>query len=101
MALHQPIRREGEERRQAVADRLSGKLSKEDSAYRDAHETESKASCAECEHYLFPGNPSSSCRRVAGVVEGTDVCDLFVPREAEYGSTTGTSIDINVSLSGS
>jgi hypothetical protein len=89
------------EQRRTLLDRLAGKVSKELAAYRAAHETESKASCAECEHYLFPGQPTSSCRRVAGSVEAGDVCDLFVPREAEYGpqnGSQGSPIEINILL---
>lgn len=74
------------DRKAEVIDRLSGKVSKKEVDYRQASK-DTKASCAECEYYLFPGNPTSDCRRVAGRVESGDVCDLFVPRETEYGST--------------
>lgn len=75
-------KRPGEQRRGVVIDRLSGKLAKTDSGYRPAgHET--KAMCAECTHFLLPGNSVSSCRRVAGIVQHDGVCDLFTPREAE------------------
>lgn len=79
------IDRPGEKRRVEVVDRLTGKVSKQSAEYRGSHEEQDKASCAECEHYLIPGNPTSSCRRVAGVVEARDVCDLFCPRMAEHG----------------
>lgn len=77
-------RKEGPNRRAVVVDRLSGKLSKEDANYRPAKELESKESCAECEHYLIPGSASSSCRRVAGIVSGEGLCDLFVVRPTEF-----------------
>ena len=78
-------RTEGPNRRQVIADRLSGKISKEEANYRDAKETETKENCAECTHYLTPGQLHASCRRVAGIVTGTDVCDLFVARIEEGG----------------
>lgn len=76
------VPREGEERRSVVVDRLSGKSSKQDVGYRPSSSS-TKASCSECEHYGTPGDSSSTCRRVAGVVYGVDKCDLFVARAAE------------------
>lgn len=74
--------RPGEERRSEVVDRLGGKLSKQDTNYRPGVRDD-KASCAECEHYLLPGNPTSNCRKVAGVVYSVDMCDVWVARAAE------------------
>lgn len=75
--------RSGEARRFEVSDRLTGKVGKEDANYRTAKELESKESCFECVHYLQPGDDVSACRRIAGVVYASDVCDLFAPRPDE------------------
>lgn len=77
------VQRDGEERRQTVVDRLSGKTAKEDANYRSAHDAVEKATCFECVHFLNVGSMQSPCRRVAGVVEARDVCDLFDPRDTE------------------
>ena len=76
------IREQGPERRSTVVDRLAGKAAKSDVEYRPSHK-DTKSSCAECEHYLNPGQEHSSCRRVAGAVAANDVCDLFVARNRE------------------
>ena len=76
------VRQEVTDRKVVVVDRLAGKSAKADVDYRPSHK-ESKSSCAECEHFLSPGNETSSCRRVAGAVFANDVCDLFVARKRE------------------
>lgn len=76
--------RSGEPRRGEVVDRLTGKVGKEDANYRASDQVNSKESCFECEHYLSPGQESSSCRRIAGVVHAEDVCDLFAARPTEF-----------------
>ncbi len=74
--------RPGEERRGEVVDRLSGKLSKQDTSYRPAIEDENK-SCSECAHNLQPGKPASNCHVVAGTVYDADVCDDWTARAGE------------------
>lgn len=73
-------------RKREVVDRLSGKTSKQQVNYRPAS-SDVKSSCSECEHYQFPGQDTSNCRRVAGVVEAEDICDIFVARMAENQDT--------------
>lgn len=75
--------RSGEGRRLVVADRLQGKVGKEEANYRASDEEKSKESCFECVHFLSPGNEISACRRVAGVVYATDICDLYATRPTE------------------
>lgn len=65
-----------------VVDRLSGKISKQDAGYRPSS-SDNKISCSECDHYGTPGDSSSTCNRVAGLVYGEDQCDYFVARAAE------------------
>lgn len=79
-ALLKRIPREGEERRIVVVDRLAGKVSKQDVGYRPSVFGD-KRSCSECDHYEIPGDSTSVCRRVAGLVYGTDVCDMFAANE--------------------
>lgn len=74
--------RPGEIRRGTVIDRLSGKTSKQDVGYRPAKEGE-KESCAECIYFTQPGQDTSSCVRVAGVVYAEDTCDIFASRPIE------------------
>ncbi len=69
-------------RRKFIAERLAGKISKEDANYRNS-QSNSKEMCGECDYYQFPGQPTSNCKRVAGVVEAEDVCDYFYPRRDE------------------
>lgn len=84
--------------------RLSGKLSKEQSNYRPSKEVKTKRSCAECQNYETPGASAGSCVRVAGAIEARDVCDLFVPREGQEpaasnraaGNSPGVTINVNL-----
>lgn len=69
------------EKRVAI-ERLAGKVSKQDVDYRPSEEG-TKSSCSECQYYEAPSQPNSSCIRVAGPVEGKDICDLFKSREYE------------------
>lgn len=71
--------RPGEERRKEVSERMGGKSSKQDVYYRPSPRG-STLLCSECEHYLVPNNPSSGCRKVAGIVYGDDTCDLYTAR---------------------
>lgn len=87
---HLPTR-EGEQRRLEVLERLGGKITKSEAELRPAGRN-TKINCAECVHFLLPGNPTSSCRRVAGVVYAETVCDLFAPRETEFGDQGSTRL---------
>lgn len=93
--MHEHDVRSGEVRRFEVKDRLTGKVGKEQANYRPSKETELKESCIECIHYLNPGSDVSSCRRVAGVVYGPDLCDLFAARQQED-TEHGPSIAITI-----
>jgi len=81
-------------RRQYISDRLSGKKSKQDANYRPA-EHDTNENCSECQHYLSPGGPESSCKIVAGIVEGDMLSDYFQPR-TEENSGAGVNININI-----
>lgn len=84
-----------------VAQRLQGKRSKENVSYRPSHERETKISCAECENYQFPGQAESTCAKVAGMVEGRDVCDIFTRRPASSIITPqsqGEPVSVTVSV---
>lgn len=72
-----------QQQRNYVVDRLSGKIGKGEANYRPAQEAGNKSSCAECEHYEFPGQESSTCKIVAGQVEAMDLCDRFLARVAD------------------
>lgn len=85
---------EGPKRRAEVADRLKGKLSKEEANYRPQQNVEDKSSCRECEHYLDPEESSSLCRRVAGSVEADDICDLWVARTEDHSAQPQVTIQI-------
>lgn len=93
--MHQKDIRSGEVRRHEVNDRLAGKIGKEEANYRPSKERESKESCIECVHYLNPSSDVSSCRRVAGVVYGPDLCDLFAARQHEE---TGNNPSIAITI---
>lgn len=71
-----------EKERSEISARLEGKKSKEEVAYR-AKNPGSKESCEECKHYLNPGEDSSNCKIVAGLVYAEDTCDLFDSRVKE------------------
>lgn len=58
-----------------IKDRLLGKVGRNTVNYRPA--SDSLKSCAECRHYKFPGNPTSGCDKVAGLVYAEDTCDEF------------------------
>lgn len=90
---------ERENRKHTVADRLQGKTSKEEVNYRPAaDEAESKISCSECAHYLQAGHEHSNCRRVAGIVEARDICDLFVERSEEHDQQPGLNVQLHVNI---
>jgi len=84
-------------RRAYVVDRLTGKVSKEEANYRPHDNAETKDTCAECEHYLIPGQENSSCRRVAGIVRAEDTCDLFAARAVE-GGTVQPQMNIHIQV---
>lgn len=96
-------RRPGEARRGLVVDRLAGKTTKQDSNYRPA-EHGSKETCFDCDHYLVEGGRVSTCRRVAGIVEASDVCDLFTARQNEPGvpgpENSGTGLQLTINIGG-
>lgn len=70
-------------RRAYIVDRLRGKITKEEANYRPHDDADSVDTCFECEHYLDPGSEHSACRRVAGVIEAEDTCDLWAARAGE------------------
>lgn len=73
--------RPGEVRRRDVVARLAGeKITKELANYRTTHDAKTKQVCFECHHYEQPGGETSACRRVTGIVEARDTCDLWVNR---------------------
>ena len=91
--LAKPIREEGPKRRKAAVDMLEGKKSKKEVNYRH-REKVTKAACGNCEYYAHPGQPASSCSKVAGEVEAGDVCDLFDPQpESGQGKSTAARRD--------
>lgn len=65
-------------RKSTVLDRLRGKFSKEEANYRAGKD---KIVCFECRYYLNPGQESSNCSKVAGLIEAQDVCDYFEVRD--------------------
>lgn len=70
-------------RRDEISDRLStDKQSKEEVSYRGTT-PEDVDKCIECEYYEKPGEDSSSCKKVAGLVYADDTCDLFEKRSKE------------------
>jgi hypothetical protein len=67
-------------RKADVVGRLEGKLSKEEANYRPQDNTESKKTCFDCVYYENEGEAISMCKRVAGMVEANDLCDLWAAR---------------------
>lgn len=87
--------------RQEALGLLKGKVSKDKVNYRPGTEGGTKATCMECEYYVYPGQEKSICKKVTGVVEAEAVCDLFEPRKAEYGGPgqkVQPSVNIEVNL---
>ena len=85
------------ERKSLVADRLGGKVTKEEANYRPHDNADRKDTCAECDSYLTPGEAQSSCRKVAGLVEAEDTCDLWAARVSEgTGIQPQTQIHIEI-----
>jgi hypothetical protein len=85
------------QRRSYVADRLGGKVTKEESNYRPHDSADTKDTCFECTHYLDVGEESSSCRRVAGIVYAEDTCDMWAAR-AEEKSEVQPQMNIHIEV---
>lgn len=77
-----------------LVDRLMGKHSKEKVNYRPARDSTSVEACIECKY--FTGVEIGSCSLVAGVIEGSAICDLFEIK-SESSQEPQTSIVINFS----
>lgn len=99
--------RPGEVRRRDVVARLGGeKISKELANYREGSDVKDGKVCFECEHYeATDGADTSSCRRVLGVVEARDLCDLFVDHNynqpgslSRSAKETAATIKVNITL---
>lgn len=60
-----------------IVDLLGDKVSKREAAYKAANSPQDN--CGNCEFYLYPGNSTSECERVAGVVYDEDICKLYRP----------------------
>jgi hypothetical protein len=84
------------QRKAYVVDRLGGKITKEEANYRPHDNANTKDTCFECDHYLNTGEQNSACRRVAGVVNAEDTCDLWVARISEGTEQPQMSVDITI-----
>ncbi len=78
--------------KQVLIDRLRGKASKESVNYRPSRGADTIDMCQECSY--FDGN--DACTRVAGVIEGEDVCDIYM-QKVGTSQPTGSQITINIS----
>lgn len=78
--------------KELLVDRLNGKHSKEQTNYRPSRSTTDKTCCMECKY--FTGVEIGSCNLVAGVIEGSAICDLYEDKPENSNQST---ITINLS----
>lgn len=85
---------EGRKVRADVTSRLGGRTNKEDANYRPQEDREAVEFCFECIHYTQPGQETSPCRRVIGIVDAHHTCDMWAARDEQ--SPASPQIVINV-----
>jgi hypothetical protein len=82
----EPFDQSGPGVKQEVVDRLGGKASPVEVNLRESESPD--MICQGCEYYEMPGQPVSSCVKVAGEVQAQQLCDIFEPASGGQGVPT-------------